>query len=90
MGILLIEVCLGRYHSQEGIDACNGEATGRGRQWGAASQVGGGDGNEAFDARIEPHHTDAAQPLLGCETNQWKGEAIQRVERISHCHGVDR
>jgi hypothetical protein len=90
IGILLAEVRLGRYHSQKGINACDGEATARGKGRGVVSKVGGGDGNDAFDARIEPHHTDATQPLLGCDTNQWEREAVQWMDGVSHRHGVDR
>ena len=80
---------MGRYHSQKGVDACDGEATARGRGWSVASKVGGGGGNDAFDARIEPHHTDATQPLLGCDTNQWESEAVQWMAGVSHRHGVE-
>jgi len=90
ISILLAAVRLGRYHSQKGIDASDGEATARARERSVVSKVGGGDGNDAFDARIEPHHTDATQPLLGCDTNQWESEAVQRMDRVSHRHGVDR
>jgi hypothetical protein len=59
ISILLVEVRLGRYHSQEGVDARDGKAAWRGRGRSAAGKVGGGDGNDTFDAGIEPHHADA-------------------------------
>jgi hypothetical protein len=87
MGILLALICPGRYHSQEGMYACHGEAAG-GAEGKRAAKRRGSDGNDALHAGVKPHHTNAAEPLFRRDANQGEGVPIEGMGGVSDCHRI--
>ena len=88
MRLLLVRGCLRGHYSQQGLEACHGEPTGRGRKRSRACETRGSDRKHPFDTWVEPHDTDTSQPLLRGHSNQREGEAIQRVCGISHFYRI--
>jgi len=75
IGNLLIYLYEGGYHSEQGMHARDRQATGRGADRKIA-QAGRRDRDDALDPRIEPDHTDAAQPWFGGDANERQAETI--------------
>ena len=86
MSILLEWVYQGRYHSQEGVEACHGQLAWRKRWSWLRCEGCGGDGNDPFNARIEPHDTDAAEPLFRGDADERKGASKEGMGGVSDCH----
>src|SRR5215212_6911080 len=72
IGILLVQQCQGRYHSQERLHGWYRQTAGSGNG-DDASQVGGSDRDEPLDARMELHDADAPTVGGGRDAEEGKG-----------------
>jgi len=77
-----------RYHGEERVDGREREPA-AGQRNADARKVGGGDRDDALDPRMEPHDTDPAQALFGRNAEEWEGEAVERMGRLSNLDRVD-
>src|SRR5262249_51256148 len=50
------------------------------------SQVGCSQRNNPLDTRMEPHHTDAAQPLFEGDAKERKAQPVERMRGVSDGH----
>ena len=53
------------------------------------SQVGGREGNDAFDARLDPDHAGLAHVLLVVDAYQQRGESVEWMCDIDHVDRAD-
>ena len=53
------------------------------------SQVGGREGNDAFDARLDPDHAGLAHVLLVGDAYQRQGKSVEGMGHIDHLDGAD-
>jgi len=71
------------------VEPCHGQLARRG--WGRwLSQACGSEGDDAFNTRIEPDNTDAAEPLFRRDADQRKSASREGMGGIGHCDRVGR
>ena len=91
MGILRSTVWEGPYHRQQRPGGGQGEPTARpglGRR--CTAEIGGGDGDEALHARVQPDDAGTAEPLFGGDPEEREREPIEGMPRVNNLHLAHR
>jgi hypothetical protein len=81
MHVLLRELWERRYHSQEGGDGFQRQATAGPRESNIA-EAGGDQGNQPLPSGIELNHADPAQVSVRGGVKQRQAQAVERMGRI--------